>query len=234
MGYAKVVIGLMLGLAGFSATGCQSAVADERDKLWKQNKELQLALDQERAKKASPVLASTSGIDPAELARLQNELKQRDDELAKLRAGGGAVAPVVADQPKAGGLEGLDTTYDAKAGTVTVNLSSDVLFDSGKATLKESARVTLDKIVGALNKEYAGKPLRVEGHTDSDPITRTKDMWVDNLDLSMERAAQVSRFLAAAGIDAHRITTSGYGEYKPRDKGNKAANRRVEIVVVTR
>ncbi len=233
MGYAKIVIGLMLGLAGFSATGCQSAVADERDKLWKQNKELQLALDQERARKASPVLASTSGIDPAELARLQNELKQRDDELARLRAAGPSV-PAITDQPKAGGLEGLDTTYDPRAGTVTVNLSSDVLFDSGKATLKESARATLDKVVSALNKEYTGKPLRVEGHTDSDPITRTKDMWVDNLDLSMERAAQVSRYLAAAGVDAHRITTSGYGEYKPRDKANKAANRRVEIVVVTR
>ncbi len=119
------------------------------------------------------MLASSGGADPAEMQRLQNELKQRDDELAPLRTAGTG-APAIPEQPKATGLEGMDTTYDPRAGTLTVNLSSDVLFDSGKATLKESARATLDKIVGALNKEYTGKAIRVEGHTDSDPITRTE------------------------------------------------------------
>jgi outer membrane protein OmpA-like peptidoglycan-associated protein len=116
---------------------------------------------------------------------------------------------------------------------MTVNLPGDVLFDSGKATLKESAKATLNKVANALKRDYAGKPVRVEGHTDSDPIVKTKNEWQDNLDLSLNRAAAVTRYLESQGVDPKHVATTGYGASKPKGQ-NKAGNRRVEIVVVVR
>jgi outer membrane protein OmpA-like peptidoglycan-associated protein len=131
------------------------------------------------------------------------------------------------------GIEGIETSYDKNAGTMTVNLPGDVLFDSGHETIKESAKTTLNKIASALKKDYAGKAIRVEGHTDSDPIVKTKDRYLDNLDLSLSRAAAVTRYLEGQGIAAKQITTSGFGQTKPRGS-DKAKNRRVEIVVVVK
>jgi chemotaxis protein MotB len=88
-------------------------------------------------------------------------------------------------------------------------------------------------VATALKKTYPGRPIRVEGHTDADPIVKTKQDWDDNLDLSLARAAAVSRYLAAHGIDPKQVTTSGFGPYRPRG-ASKARNRRVEIVVVMR
>ena len=87
-------------------------------------------------------------------------------------------------------LAGIEVTKDEKAGTVTVNVPGDVLFLSGQAELKESAKGTLNKVVSALKKDYAGKHILVQGYTDKDPISRTKDKWTDNLDLSAARAAR--------------------------------------------
>ena len=115
---------------------------------------------------------------------------------------------------------------------MTVNLPGDVLFSSGQDELKGSAKATLDKIASALKKDYAGKSIRVEGHSDTDPISKTKDKYIDNLDLSLNRAAAVTRYLESKGVSPKLITTSGLGPTHP--KGNKAASRRVEIVVVVK
>ncbi len=113
---------------------------------------------------------------------------------------------------------------------MTVNLPSDILFASGSAQIKPSAQATLNKVVAALKRDYAGKRIRVEGHTDSDPIIRSRDKWIDNLDLSLNRAAAVTRYLAEKGVDSRNMSAVGYGEAKP--KASKPASRRVEIVVL--
>src|SRR5262249_10209801 len=150
------------------------------------------------------------------IVELQNQMKT---------SGASAAAVPVADP----NMAGLDTKYDAKAGTLTVELPGDVLFDSGAAEIKNSAKATLNKIDAAIKKEYAGRQIRVEGHTDADPIVRTAEDWDDNLDLSLHRAAAVTRYLEKQGLSPKLITTSGFGEYRPQGT-NKAKNRRVEIV----
>jgi chemotaxis protein MotB len=135
--------------------------------------------------------------------------------------------PMAADN----GLSGLDVTENKAAGTTTVNFLGDALFDSGKATLKETAKANLDKVAAALKKQYAGKQVRVEGHTDSDPIVHSK--WKSNMELSKARADAVRDYLVKKGVDAAIVSTQGYGESKPKG-ADKAKNRRVEIVVVSR
>ena len=72
----------------------------------------------------------------------------------------------------------------------------------------------------------------MQGYTDTDPITRTKEMWKDNLDLSAARARTVAQYLASQGIATHEIGLQAFGDTMP--KNSKDRSRRVEIVVQTR
>ncbi len=134
--------------------------------------------------------------------------------------------------------EGYDVAFDAAAGTVTVTLENSLLFDSGKATLKRTTSTELDHIRSVLRQKYAGKQVDVVGHTDSDPIRKTKDKWKDNLELSAQRAISVARYLIQKGIGEVEIRAVGCGESRPvasnASSAGKAKNRRVEIVVYVR
>lgn len=201
------------------SVGCSGGIKGENAALKRENQELQARLaDSERALRSAP--------DPSQLQRMQNEIGQREARIremeAQLRTPTGA-----GSDP---GIAGIETSYDRKKGELTVNLPADILFPSGSIQLKATSKSTLDKVVAALRKDYAGKRIRVEGHTDNDPIVRTKDQWIDNLDLSLNRAATISRYLAEKGIDSKLITTSGLGASQP--KSTKPASRRVEIVVL--
>ena len=131
--------------------------------------------------------------------------------------------------------EGYDVAFDPAAGTITVTLPNEILFDSGKATLKQATSKELDHILSVLKSKYSGRQIDVVGHTDSDPIKKTKDLWKDNWELSAERALTVVRYLVERGIPEAQIQASGCGAARPvasnSTPAGKAKNRRVEIVV---
>lgn len=154
------------------------------------------------------------------------------DELANCRAEVQSLTEQIEKAPaKKTGFEGFDQSYDASTGQLTVTLPDAILFDSGKAVLKSSSKEKLDKIVSVLKQNYAGKKVDVVGHTDSDPIKKSK--WQDNWQLASERALAVVRNLQQKGIAAASLRGVSCGQYQPVG-GNKAENRRVEIVVYTR
>ena len=203
--------------------GCTNKVHDENLALYQQNRELQSQLSERDGK---PKAAS----DSTQLAAMQREIDERDAKIRELQAN--PARSVTSGGPADPSLGGVEATYDAKAGTLTVNLPGDVLFDAGKAQLKPSALGTLDKIAGAIKKDYSGKIIKVDGYTDSDPITRTRDQWDDNWDLSYGRAKSVMQYLISRGVDQHMVSIVANGSNKP--KSSKPASRRVEIVVVTK
>ena len=129
--------------------------------------------------------------------------------------------------------EGYDVAFDPAAGTITVTLPNSILFDSGKATLKQATSTELDHIRSVLRQKYPGKPIDVIGHTDSDPIKKSK--WKDNWELSAQRALTVARYLIQRGVPEDNIRAVGCGESRPiasnANASGKAKNRRVEIVV---
>jgi chemotaxis protein MotB len=131
--------------------------------------------------------------------------------------------------------EGYDVAFDAAAGTITVTLQNTILFDSGKAALKKATISELDHIRTVLREKYSGKQIDVVGHTDTDPINKTKDLWKDNWELSAQRALSVTRYLIERGIDEKLIRAVGCGQARPvasnATANGKAKNRRVEIVV---
>jgi chemotaxis protein MotB len=223
MGRVAVALGAVCLVA---ATGCKSKMHDENLALHSQNRELQSELATKDAELSGRPDAATVA---QQQAQLQQELAARDAKIAELEAQLRQPSPGQNDP----GIAGIETSYDARTGNMTVNLPGDVLFDSGQATLKDSAKKTLDKVIAAVRKDYAGKPIFVEGHTDADPINKTRDKWEDNLDLSAARARAVAAYLTSNGIDSKSVGTRAYGPTKPRGS-NKAQNRRVEIVVATK
>ncbi len=135
------------------------------------------------------------------------------------------------ETPAAGGLGAEGGVYDPSRGTITVPLTSDVLFDSGQVTLKSTSKSRINRITDIIKREHSGKEIWVIGHTDTDPIKKSK--WKDNWQLSTERALAVTRYLISQGISAKSLVAAGRGEHHPTGS-SKAQNRRVEIVVYTR
>jgi outer membrane protein OmpA-like peptidoglycan-associated protein len=119
----------------------------------------------------------------------------------------------------------LETRESARG--LIVNMS-DVLFDTGKYTLKPATREKLAKIAGIV-LGHPGLTLEVEGHTDN----VGGDAY--NQKLSEQRAATVRDYLVQQGLNATSITAKGFGESKPIVSNDSAAgrqqNRRVELVV---
>jgi flagellar motor protein MotB len=111
---------------------------------------------------------------------------------------------------------------------VRVTLEGDVLFDSGKASLKDSAKKTLAKVASVLKEKYAGKAIRVAGFTDTDPIKKSN--YKSNYHLGFDRAYEVREFLISKGVDGKTISLSSYGPDRPEK--TKAQSRRVELLVV--
>src|ERR1700674_3557152 len=119
----------------------------------------------------------------------------------------------------------LETRETARG--LIVNMS-DVLFDTGKYSLKPGAREKLAKI-GGIILAHPGLKLEVEGHTDS----VGSDEY--NQRLSEQRANSVRGYLVSQGVSADAITAIGFGKTNPVTDNNTAAgrqqNRRVELVV---
>ncbi len=178
--------------------------------------------------------------DLAELRAANADLERRErtarDELDLLRRGDpakpdaatGDLAKVQED------LAGLDVRY--VHGRLSIGIESTVTFGSGSVELKPGAGAVLKRVAEVLKRDFAGRRIYVEGHTDNDPINKTKNRFRSNRHLSAERADVVADYLVRhGGIDPGQIVVVGWGQYDPREAAAsdtaKAKNRRVEIVV---
>ena len=115
---------------------------------------------------------------------------------------------------------------------VTIRLMGETTFDSGKADIKAQMVPLLLKI-GSVLADGKGEVI-IAGHTDNVPVYGGP--YGSNLKLSIARAATVAEFLLAkSAIPASRVSTMGFGKYRPiesndTDEGRKR-NRRVEIIL---
>ena len=123
-------------------------------------------------------------------------------------------------------LNSVLATSESARGLI-VNMS-DVLFDTGKYTLKTDTQISLAKVSGIL-QAYPGLKLQVEGYTDS----VGSDEF--NQKLSENRADAVRDFLVTQGVQPDNISATGYGKAKPvadnTTAQGRAQNRRVQLVV---
>jgi chemotaxis protein MotB len=205
---------IMLGAATL-LVGCTNSLKEENALLLDENQTLRAQLE-ERNTALESINQELRDRNIA-ISELQRDL---DDTMRQ------PVTPV-ASTPTTGfeGIEGVSGAIEP--GEITAIVESDILFDSGKSTLKPEARRTLDAVSDVLNRTYATKTIRIEGHTDSDPIR--KSGFKSNYHLGFERSVAVREYLASRGVDAARIYLASYGPDQPQ--ATKAQSRRVEIVV---
>ncbi len=105
------------------------------------------------------------------------------------------------------------------------------LFQSGSDALEPGRQALFERIADAVNREKGG--VRIEGHTDSDPISTLT--FPDNLALSKARAEAVASIFRSHLSDPSRVTAAGLGATQPiasnATPDGKALNRRVEIII---
>lgn len=118
-------------------------------------------------------------------------------------------------------------------GRMVVELASDILFASGKAALSEEGAASLAEVAGVL-ASIPDRAFQVEGHTDNDPIKTER--FPSNWELGAARAITVVRTLNEGGVPITHLSAASYAENRPvmanDNREGKAANRRIEIVVV--
>ncbi len=162
-------------------------------------------------------------VDVERISRLKSELSQL--ERAKKELETRLSKEIAAKEVKVEMLEkGLVITF-----------VEEVLFDSGKAALREDSLQKLDKVSGVLQTTVADLNIGVEGHTDNQPIKYSS--WKSNWELSSARALSVLHELEdKGGVKPERLAAIGYGEYRAVASNDtsegRQKNRRVEIVIL--
>ena len=180
-----------------------------------QAQQAQLAAEQARAAKAEADAERAKALADAEAARAQAQ--QANQQVADANA----IREKLRQQ-----LNSVLATSESARGLI-VNMS-DVLFDTGKFSLKPGTQISLAKVAGIL-EAYPGLKVQVEGYTD---IVGSDEL---NQKLSENRANAVMSFLVSQGVQQANITAQGFGKNDPvADNGTaagRAQNRRVNLVV---
>src|SRR5664279_2406339 len=169
-----------------------------------------------QANSANQVAAAQADTEQARLAatQAQQQLQVAESDKAAMRA------------RLSQHLNSILQTRDTARGLIVS--MSDVLFDTGKYTLKPGAREKLSKVAGIL-MAYPGLDIAVGGYTDN--------VGTDQLNqgLSEQRAGSVRDYLVQQGVSTNSITAKGFGNTLPVASNDSSAgrqeNRRVELVV---
>lgn len=158
-----------------------------------------------------------------QLSSVSDKLKSSEEEMNKLRKLAKSIGEGVSVRDT---IEGPVILFPEK-----------ILFDSGMAVIKPSGEKALKKMAEFL-KENASTFIRIDGHTDSDPILRTKHLWDSNHHLSAARSLSVFHFLTKSeNIAEGKIHVAGFGPNRPiaanSTSAGKRENRRVEFLIIS-
>ena len=163
-------------------------------------------------------------ITPIELMQLEQQQAQADIQLDAIqRQVERVLGPMIMSDQVTVTREGL---------WLEVNIRSDVLFASGSAALSTPARDAIDQLATVLRE--LPNELRIEGHTDTQPIASA--LFPSNWELSGARAASVIRLLEGRGVDPRRMAAIGFGDKRPvadnATPAGRSTNRRVMLVIL--
>ena len=236
-----------------------TALKSEKNDLEKEKRELRLkvlSLEGEMARlqqdntNLEEILKAKSDTLSEQIADLRKQNKILKQENETLRAKAQAL-----EVEKTEEILGVKTMYEdlvqdmeseIKKGEITitqlkgklkVNMVDEILFDSGKATIKPQGVKVLDRL-GKVLLNVKDQAIRIEGHTDNVPIgADLAERYPTNWELSVARATAVARYLQEKiGVDPRLISATGYGQYKPiasnETEQGRTRNRRIEIVLV--
>ena len=233
-----------LAIAGGLSTACVSSgqfaeLQRERDFLKARNEALTAeaeeatragqTLEQEKNALASEKTALEERLAHAQASEslLNAKLSDSDEEAQKLKATYDGLVKSLQKELKAGQIE-VTQLRDG----LRVNVSQDILFDSGSAALDRSGTVVLSKVATQLKK--SGHQILVIGHTDNKPIRVTlAKQYPSNWELAGARAASVVRLFSRSGLSSKRMLAVSVADSQPvasnKTEEGRSKNRRIEI-----
>lgn len=176
------------------------------------------------------------------LAAAETTLKKSDAEtqkagearaaaLLKTREEMGSVADAVLKEMQAG-----KALVEQNGDGFTISIAAGELFDDGSEKIAEQGAGLLGR-VGAALKALPSKTIRVEAHSDNSPFKKgLLGGYLGHWELTAARATAAARWLHEhAGVDPARLSSSGFGEFRPAQPNDtpegRAANRRLVIAV---
>ncbi len=213
------------------------ALQEAQDKVTQLEKELEAAgVDlkklgadaEQRAAELAKLSASQRDLEAA-LA----EYKKRADQLERIKARFDAL------RSKLNALTSLGLTVNIHNNRMVISLPGDVLFDSGKDTLKKDGEEILDKVATVIKADASllARDYQVAGHTDSEQLKGGP--FHDNWGLSLMRARSVLLYLVDdkhGGMPVTRWSAAGFAATDPvadnTSKEGKQKNRRCDLIVV--
>lgn len=198
----------------------QTELNEQIDDMQRTNEQLLLSMDQIQQEK---LLLEQ---------QLEKEKIAREARLAKLKSTYDQLVNALESE-----IERGEITISNLEGKLSVNLLSQILFDSGKTDIREEGKKLLKNLGDVISKS-PDRALSIEGHTDDVQISsRLKDLYPSNWELSTARATSIVHYLQdEVGISGDRLSATGFGEYRPVADNStpegKAQNRRIQINLV--
>ena len=220
-------------------TGQYSQLQRERDELAARNEALKGELENANREgtmtaqeKNALALEKTALEEQLEHLRAQEsnlnaKLSESDEEAAKLKATYDGLVKSLEKELKAGQIE-VTQLRDG----LRVNVSQDILFDSGSASLDKNGTQVLGKVATQLKK--SGHQILVIGHSDNKPIRPSlAKRYPSNWELAGARASSVVRLFAHSGLSNKRMQAVSVADAQPvasnKTEEGRAKNRRIEI-----
>ncbi len=250
--------GLMSAACGYSEEEWQAQL-DKYNKLSAKNQETEARLAQiekelgdtkgrvsELLKKLKDMgvdmdkLAQDLQMKDAKMSELSASLEERERALAEYKARARQLEQIKARfemlRKKLDELTKLGLAVNIRRNRMVISLPGDVLFDSGRETLKKEGQEILDKVAGVVrnDKTLMDRDYQVAGHTDSKPLGG--GVFKDNWGLSLMRAREVLLYLQKQGMPSNHWSAAGFGDTDPvatndTDEGRQK-NRRCDLIVV--
>ncbi|OGT89859.1 MAG: hypothetical protein A2514_00310 [Gammaproteobacteria bacterium RIFOXYD12_FULL_61_37] len=219
----------------------KNETAAEIEALRKEKEELaqRLAqLEKEKSDAAAQLETQVSQLSvqkEEEVARLKEEADKRqaekEAEIARLKNTHDQLTAGMKQEIQQGQIK-----ITQLADQLSVSMVDQIIFPSGSADISPEGLKVLQR-VGDIIKKAQGKTIRVEGHTDDQPLSwYLRSKFASNWELSTLRASNVVRFLQdKVGIEGTRLKAVGLSEYRPiadnKNPEGRSKNRRIEITL---
>jgi chemotaxis protein MotB len=189
------------------------------------------------AEQRMAALEDQVGLGRLQVSNYEHERRRLHEELRGLVHTRGPLTPEMSRRLAELSARYPGLRFDPETGVG--KFDTDILFDDGRAELKEGAERVLAELAGVLKSPDA-KDLKVfvVGHTDDRPIAKrpARELFSSNFDLSTARAHTVADRLRRLGVEDTRLGVAGFGAHEPVAANvsprERQKNRRVEIFVM--
>jgi chemotaxis protein MotB len=202
-------------------TVANESLTEERISLINENEDLRISSDH-NARQVSKLTRVRTELSES-LESSEAELASRRAEIEKMRSGYDGLISDLEGEIASGQIQ-----IEQLRSGLRLNLSEDILFRSGSASLNSSGTAVLRKVSSRLLE--LPHTVAVEGHTDNVPVARR---YPSNWELAAARASSVVRLMIELGVEPERLKAVSRAEFAPiasnETEDGRAKNRRIEI-----